>query len=45
MTTKQASAVVKLEKDVVPTKDTRLLLAGAVSVPPIGKVLLNNLVV
>ena len=32
-----ASAVVKLENDVIPTKDTKLLLAGIVSIPPIGK--------
>ena len=30
-------AIVALDKDTIPTKDTRLLLAGVVSVPPIGK--------
>lgn len=32
-----AAAIVKLENDVIPTKDTKLLLAGIVSIPPVGK--------
>jgi hypothetical protein len=36
LTIKMSGVVVKLDKDVVPTKDTRLVLAGVVSVPPIG---------
>ncbi len=33
-----ADAVVKLDKDTIPTKDTKLVLAGVVPVPPIGKI-------
>jgi hypothetical protein len=29
-------AVVKLQEGVIPTKDTKLVLAGVVTVPPIG---------
>jgi hypothetical protein len=29
-------AVVQLQNDVIPTKDTKLVLAGVVRVPPIG---------
>lgn len=31
-----AAAVVKLDNDVIPTKDTKLLLAGIVAIPPVA---------
>lgn len=35
-------AVVKLQDDIIPTKDTKLVLAGVVTVPPIGKYKLDG---
>lgn len=33
----QRKMTVKLEKDVIPTAETKLKLGGVVDVPPIGK--------
>lgn len=28
---------IKLESDIIPTKDTKLKLAGIIEIPPVGK--------